>query len=393
MRLNPGRITLAATTVLLIGAIAARPRVAFEGALAGIDTWWNIVFPALLPFFIVSELVLGLGLAGFAGVLLEPVMRPLFRLPGNASFALAVGYSSGCPVGAHFTARLRAAKMCTRIEAEHLLTFANNASPLFILVAVSVGMFGNPALGPFILLVHYLSNLTLGLLLRGYRARERGPTVKAVDLWRRAFLHLLTADNRHAGQILGEAVRAAVNKLLVVGGFIVLFAVIVRLLAHFGLLSILAGMLGLLLQPLGLPPETCLPLATGVFEMTLGIRMISETSIPLLPQLVAVQLILAWSGLSIQAQVAAFVAGTDIRLTLYFLGRIVHAALAAAFTVLLFPLFENTLVTVVAQLPTVASWSWAAVLSIAAFLALIPPLILASLAMFVYTLRRLFHVL
>jgi|Deesub1362A_J573_1020465.scaffolds.fasta_scaffold00120_67 sporulation integral membrane protein YlbJ len=391
MRSNPGRITLAVLTVTLIAAIAARPRTAFEGALAGMDTWWNIVFPALLPFFIVSELVLGLGLASIAGALLEPVMRPLFRLPGSASFAVAVGYSSGYPVGANFTARLRTERMCTRAEAEHLLTFVNNASPLFILVAISVGMFNNPALGPFILAVHYLSNLTLGLLFRGYRRRERGPAVNTANLWKRAFHQFLATDNRHPGQILGDAVKSAVNKLLVIGGFIILFAVIVNLLSCFGLLPAFAGLLGFFLQPLGLAPELYLPLATGVFEMTLGTRLVSETAAPLLQQLIAVQLILAWSGLSIQAQVAAFVTGTDIRLGLYFLGRLAHAALAVALTLLLFPAFENLLVAAAVQAPAAAALSWTAVLQTATLLALTLPLGLLSFAMLLHTIRRLFR--
>ena len=393
MRLSVGRLVLAVLTLAFVIAIATRPRTAFEGALAGMDTWWNIVVPALLPFFIVSELVLGLGLARFAGVLLEPVMRPAFRLPGSASFAVAVGYSSGYPVGASFTARLRSQGLCTRAEAEHLLTFVNNASPLFILVAVSVGMFQNPALGPFLLLVHYLSNLTLGLVFRAYRRRERGRPLPAADLWKRAFQQFAVEDDRHPGQILGDAVKTAVGRLLVIGGFVILFAVIVTILSSLGLLQLLAAFLGWVLQPLGVQPDLFLPLATGVFEMTLGIRMVSESAAPLIQQLIGVQLILAWSGLSIQAQVAAFVSGTDIRLTPYFLGRLAHAALAAALTALLFPFFEEFLVTT-AQTPAAAPLpAWTSLLQTAGLLALAAPLTLLSLAMFLHLARRLLHAL
>lgn len=393
MRLAPGRLLLAVLTVLLVTVTAARPRIAFEGAMVGMDTWWNIVFPALLPFFIVSELILGLGLAGFAGVLLEPVMRPTFRLPGAASFAVAVGYSSGYPVGANFTARLRAENLCTRAEAEHLLTFTNNASPLFILVAVSVGMFNNPALGPFLLTVHYMSNLILGLLFRNYRRRERSPSVATARLWRRALHQFLATDDRHPGQILGEAVKSAVSKIMIIGGFIVLFAVIVNLLSSFGLLQVLAELLGLFLQPLGLKPELYLPLATGFFEMTLGIRQVSQSTVPMIQQLIAVQLILAWSGLSIQAQVASFVSGTDIRLPLYFLGRLAHCTLAAVLTLLFFPMFEALLVSSVqVAAVTAVAYSWTAVFQTSVLLALILPLAILSFGMFSHLIRRLFHV-
>lgn len=383
---------MAILTVALIIILAVRPRTAYEGALVGMDTWWNIVFPALLPFFVVSELVLGLGLAGFAGVLLEPVMRPVFALPGSASFAVAVGYSSGYPVGANFTARLRSAGQCTRAEAEHLLSFTNNASPLFVLVAVAVGMFDNPALGPFLLAIHYLANLTLGLVFRRYRPQERGQlSGSAHHLWRRAVHEFMTSDGRHPGLVLGEAVKAAVSKLLIIGGFMVLFAVIIRLLDSFGLLYVLAALFGFLLQPLGLNPSLQLPLATGFFEMTLGVRAVSETSAPLVQQLVAVQLILAWSGLSIQAQVASFVSQTDIRLRLYLLGRFAHAALGAVLTLLLFPVFEPLLITQVTAAPG-PELAWGTIFQTSILLALSLPLALLSFAFFIHLMRRLLHV-
>ncbi|MBO8142223.1 MAG: hypothetical protein H0Z37_08630, partial [Firmicutes bacterium] len=52
----------------------------------------------------------------------------------------------------------------------------------------------------------------------------------------------------------------------------------------------------------------------------------------LLDKAVAASAIIAWSGLSVHAQVAAMVHGTDIRLWPYVSARALHALLAAAFT-------------------------------------------------------------
>lgn len=54
------------------------PQQTFQAAFRGLDAWWSIVFPALLPFFVMSELLIGLGVVNFIGVLLEPVMRSAF---------------------------------------------------------------------------------------------------------------------------------------------------------------------------------------------------------------------------------------------------------------------------------------------------------------------------
>jgi nucleoside recognition membrane protein YjiH len=58
------------------------PEAAYQGASNGIRTWMVHLLPSLLPFFIVANLLFSLGFVRFLGVLLEPIMRPVFRLPG-----------------------------------------------------------------------------------------------------------------------------------------------------------------------------------------------------------------------------------------------------------------------------------------------------------------------
>ncbi len=99
------------------------PEEAFSAAVKGLDVWWNIVFPALLPFFIGSEILMGLGVVHFMGVLLEPLMRPLFRIPGAGSFAVAMGLASGFPIGAILTTKMRLKNLVTRYEGERLMSF------------------------------------------------------------------------------------------------------------------------------------------------------------------------------------------------------------------------------------------------------------------------------
>ncbi|MDK2888691.1 MAG: hypothetical protein PWP72_1569 [Thermoanaerobacter sp.] len=338
------RIFWTACALLFVLGMITRPQTVFEGAIFGLGTWWNIVFPSLLPFFIVSELLMNFGVVHFMGVLLEPVMRPLFNVPGTGSFVLAIGYTSGYPIGAMVTARLRAQKLCTRIEAERLMSFTNNSSPLFMLVAVAVGMFHNAALGPLIAGAHYMANLTLGLLLRFYGRHDpeilpRPAGEKNTWILKRALDELLAhqgQDKRPPGQIIGDAVKNSINNLLTIGGFIILFAVIINLLTQAGIINLIARALGLVLVPMGLSPAVLPALASGLFEMTTGTRLASEAAAPLLHRLVAVAMILAWSGLSIQAQAASMIAGTDIRMRPFILVRIAHAILAAFYTCLLF---------------------------------------------------------
>lgn len=70
---------------------------AVESAAKGLNLWLSIVFPSLFPFFVASEVLNKSGFMKSAGILLEPVMRPLFNVPGCGSFALAMGLTSGYP--------------------------------------------------------------------------------------------------------------------------------------------------------------------------------------------------------------------------------------------------------------------------------------------------------
>jgi len=60
-----------------------------------------------LPLFVASEILYRTGFIKAIGILLEPIMRPLFNVPGCGSFAFAMGITSGYPVGAKITASMR----------------------------------------------------------------------------------------------------------------------------------------------------------------------------------------------------------------------------------------------------------------------------------------------
>lgn len=326
------------------------PGEVYDAARTGLKAWWEIVFPALLPFFIAAELLMNFGIVHFMGVLLEPVMRPLFNVPGTGSFVMAVGFTSGFPISSYITAQLRKDRLCTRIEAERLMSFTNNASPLFMLVAVSVGMFKAPELGLVIAGAHYLANLTVGLLLRFYGRHDPEvlPTVmhSRDRLLRRAWQQMAIAwqkESRPPGKLLGDAIISSVNKLLAIGGFVIIFAVLIRILSKIGLMSFFAHALSPLLTSVGLQPAAIDALMQGLFEVTLGTKAASEALIPFSQQIMVAAICLAWSGLSVHAQVAAMISETDIRMLPFVLARCGQAVLAAIYSLLLLKTDNGTL--------------------------------------------------
>ncbi len=339
LKKNIHPVLLAALAGLVAISMIVFPQDTFQAAFRGLDAWWSIVFPALLPFFVMSEIMMGLGVVSFMGVLLEPVMRPLFNVPGSGAFVFAMGYSSGAPIGALLSADLRKKNLCTRGEAQRLMAFTSNNSPLFLFGAVSVGMFHNGALGLTLALSHYLANITIGLVM-GLFSRRRGSRISVTsppggNLFveaSRALVQHQRQDGRPMGTLMSDAVIKSAQTLSMVGGYIIFFSVFTEILNLLGILDLLAVVLLIFLKPFGLDPSIGIGVATGFFEVTLGAKLSSEVGTSLAVKLLAVSAILGWGGLSIHAQVASIIKETDIKMHSFVLARAFHSLLAPLYT-------------------------------------------------------------
>ena len=99
-------LLLTAALLAATAALVAAPRQAIEGAKNGLTLCGNVIIPSLFPFFVLSSLVVDLGLAAYLGRALEGVMRPLFRVGGSCAAAVAMGFVGGYPVGARTALQL-----------------------------------------------------------------------------------------------------------------------------------------------------------------------------------------------------------------------------------------------------------------------------------------------
>jgi sporulation integral membrane protein YlbJ len=314
----------------------------YHATVGALKLFFEVVFPSLLPFFILSDVLLSTGMVHYLGVWFEPLMRPLFNVPGVGSFVFSMGLAAGYPMDAVLTAKFRKQKLCTKTEGERLLAFSNSADPLFIFGAVAVGMFGQPALGAVLAFAHYASVLMVGLTFRFYRRREiaissegvvvRGIHRRALD----AMMRGRAEDGRHLGKVLNEAITDSISTLFMIMSFMVLFAVVIRVLTATGLMGLLELPFGTLLRGLGLSPHLVNAAIQGFFEIDLGSAAAAHASAPLIQRLVVVSGIIAWSGLSVHGQVASVLADTDISMKPYFVARALHALYAGLMTVVLF---------------------------------------------------------
>lgn len=335
-------ILFAVFLIILTISFISNPKEILDASIRGLNIWWTIVFPSLLPFFILSELLISFGLVSFLGVLLEPIMRILFKVPGIGGFVLAMGMSSGLPSGAKLSTSLRKENQLTRVEAERLNTFTNTSNPLFIIGAVSAGFFHNEKLGLLIASSHYLSNLVIGICMRFY-GKEKINKKQISFSFSNAIkqLHIKRlSEKRKIGQILGDAITTSIHTLLTIGGFIILFSVLNKLMQVTSIFNILTIFISKVLPGI-ISTSFIYPFLSGIFEITLGSQLISQLeSNSLLAQVAVTSSILAFGGFSVHAQVASLISSTDIRYFPYLLARLLQSIIAPIFTIILWkPLY------------------------------------------------------
>lgn len=327
------------TIIILTSFMIINPSETVNAATNGFKLWYSVLVPALIPFFIIAELMVNVGLVRFIGVMLEPIMRPLFKLPGCSSLVVVMGFTSGFPVGAILSKKLYEENMLTASETERLVSFTNNSSPLFIIGAIGVGMFDSATFGYLLAFSHYLANLLVGLFWR-FKAvtpvipKEKTTTVKS------AFYELLSTKTDGIGKVLGDAIKNSINNILAIAGFIIFFSVLTRMLTVWGIIDYFAIFISNFLPFLNIPYPVAYGIGMGIFEVTLGANTISVTNSELLIKLLTVSLLLAFSGLSIIAQVMSVIATVPaVRLSFYLKSRLLQMIMSLAFTYIGYHLF------------------------------------------------------
>ncbi|NCB63451.1 MAG: sporulation protein [Clostridia bacterium] len=301
------------------------PQESMAAAREGLLLCYNVIIPSLFPFFVLSALVVDLGLAGHLGRALEGVMRPLFHVPGACAPAFVLGFVGGYPVGAKTAIELYQKGMCTKTEAERLLSFCNNSGPAFILGVVGAGVFASSKVGLLLYLAHAAASLCVGCLFRFYKSEkgarsERRPSPRF--------------EAQRFTVALTVSIKNSFLSTLNICAFVVFFTVVIRLLFLSGVLPGLAAALGRLLAPLGFTQAWAERLLTGLIEISSGVWTLSDAG-QTAGSLSLAAFMLGWAGLSVHCQVLSFIGGSGLSVRTYLCGKFLHGGISAVFVALL----------------------------------------------------------
>lgn len=306
--------------LLLTGCILTNSAQSLVYAGLGLELWFSKMIPALLPFMILSGIMVRLNLTERMSMAIYPVVGPLYKVRKNVCYCMLLGFLCGFPMGAKVTGELRERGMLTRREAQYLLAFCNNIGPVYfcsfvlpllgrrLVLPYLFGMYGIPLLYGLILRYTVYSDIGIVLtkqstistarkLTDGRHAQGELQSCELPSKKKSTWLLVLDAAE--------QSVQASVQSILMLGGYMILF----------NLMNLIPHVL------LGRPLAVVGPL----LEITGGLGMLQQ-NLPLFSLLA-----LSFGGLSCIAQTYSCIRNTDLSLSGYIFHKVLLTVLNAGF--------------------------------------------------------------
>lgn len=193
-------------------------------------------------------------------------------------------------------------------------------------------------------ITHILGSMTVGFIFKFWKknlvTRQQYTASKYDNK-----LQNITVSN--LGEILGTSIQSAISTILIIGGFVVLFSVVISILNISGITNLVCILFEPIFNFLGIPSSFIASIFTGLFEITNGINMISMIKLKNISfNIIVTAILLGFGGLSVLLQVFSIVSKSDLSIKPYLIGKILHGFFAGIYTFLFmcfFPFFNFNL--------------------------------------------------
>jgi len=262
--------------------------------------WFYNLLPTLFPFFIITDLLSNYGFVNYISKIFGKVMN-LFNVNEKSSYAFFMSIISGFPGNSKLIKELLDNKEINEQEATKLLTFTHFSNPLFIIGTIGTMFLNNKKLGILILIVHYFTNIIVGLLFKKIYKKEINNVNNNQTIIKLPFI-----------KILIKSINNSINTMLLIYGIIIVTSLLVNIIS----------------VNLNISPYIK-SILTGLIEMTQGLKLISELTIPITLKVTIITFFLSFGGISIHMQIMGILSEYKINYFIYLIARIIHASISS----------------------------------------------------------------
>lgn len=293
--------------IIIFIFLLVSPANAVASARSGLMLWFKVLLPTLLPFMIISKLLIELNAISCLTFLFASFFKKCLKLSKSGTFVVMTGFLCGYPMGAKLISELYQHKQISYEESCYLLTFCNNLSPMFISSFLTVSCFDAPELLPYVILIIYGTPIIFALLIQPLFRKKTVPEVTEL---------LPPAPGRKLDfEIIDTAIMDSFIQITKLGGYVILFSIISGMFLSFSL------------------PAPLLAILTGIIEITTGINYITVQEFPLgLRFLFAIPLCV-FGGLSGLMQTYSMIKDTKLPFMPYLISKLIQTALSVVLTI------------------------------------------------------------
>ena len=127
------QLLFTALSLYLIFLMLRYPALSLEYASTGLTLWFTKMVPTLLPFMILSGIMIRMNLTERFVGLLHPLLHRIYGTSRNGSYTIIMGFLCGFPMGARIVGELYEQHKLSREESALLLSFCNNIGPAYFM--------------------------------------------------------------------------------------------------------------------------------------------------------------------------------------------------------------------------------------------------------------------
>ncbi|GAA0722853.1 sporulation integral membrane protein YlbJ [Clostridium malenominatum] len=304
------------------------PDSCIQGSLLGSQLFFYKVFPSLFPFLIITNIIMFYNGINLYSKLFGKILCLPLGLPEECSFALIVSILCGYPLGAKYSCELYEKGMIDLKTCTRLLNIASNASPLFTIGSVGLSMLNNTKLGYILLLGNYISCFFMSLILKD----------KSYNIKKGKTPIYIISDRKNFGDALKVAIENSINTSLSVGGFILLFCILIKIIKN----SIITNtILNNLSNLFNINKGLIEGLLYGMVEMTNGCNIISTSNTSNEIKVIFTGFLLGFSGLCIVLQCNSFMSKNNISLWVYIKNKFTQGIVCSLCSYVIYKLLYN----------------------------------------------------
>lgn len=315
------------------------PKNCMIAAFNGAKLFVNAIVPSLFPFMVICNLLVYFQGIELYGKILGPLICKPFNLSKNSSFPIVASILCGYPVGAKYCSQLYTLGYIDKAEYERLINIASNAGPLFILGSVGGTMLGDVKLGYIILLSNYISALAIAILTYKKPLTKNSVTFLPTN-----------RSSKNLGDAIRISVNDSVNSVLMVGGYVISFSVLIEIIKNNAFSSIILNNDILTYNKFfNLIPN----LVLSSIDLTNGCNIISLSNYPLIVKIPIISFLCGFGSFSVIAQTSAFFQKHNVNLSKYIFRKFMQGFIAMVtsfilciFTLRNLPAWNNLNITI-----------------------------------------------